>query len=144
MEGLAGTREPGTKGNEMRINLMAEHAREILKAPEGWDVYRWEAIGGDRDSPPKLLRVDGVVAPAKTRGKHKGFPNWKAADKTTERTAYFTPDEHVEWCKQWDLRTGKCAECVGTGEVFQSWHFERGTTYKPCARCGGSKVPANV
>ena len=128
----------------MRIDLMTEHARELLKAPPEWDVYKWEAIGGSRDTPTKLLRLDGAVAPAKTRGKYKGRPDWKAADKATERTAYFTPQEHAEWRKGWELRTGKCSECVGIGEVFQSWHFERGTTYRTCACCGGSKVPANV
>ena len=128
----------------MRINLMAEHARELVKAPEGWDVYRWEAIGGSKDTPAKLLRVDGAVAPAKTRGKHKGRPDWEAADQASKRTAYFTPEEHAAWRKQWELRTGKCAECAGTGELFQGWHFELGTTYKTCACCGGLGVLANA
>ena len=38
-------------------------------------------------------------------------------------------EAEVEFRLAWENETGRCHECVGTGEVFRSWH------YRPCTRC---------
>ncbi|MCM2310305.1 MAG: hypothetical protein NDI84_02780 [Steroidobacteraceae bacterium] len=118
------------------MKLLVEHAREILGMPPEWGGYQFEAIGRSSVSTQaKLLRVKGAVAPLTTKGKNKGRPNWRKADKATEREAFFTPAEHDEWCRQWEIRTGNCSQCMGKGEVFARWHVTEGTTYKPCKAC---------
>jgi hypothetical protein len=127
------------------MNLFTEHARELMAMPPEWDAYEWEAIGRERASDEaKLIRVAGAVAPLKTRGKYKGYPNWDKLDKGTIRTAYFTPDEHEAWLAQWETKTGKCANCMGSGEQFAGWSAEGGTRHKPCKKCGATGKPANV
>lgn len=122
------------------MNLMAEHARQLVNMPADWEVYDFEAIGG---TPAKLIRVTGAIAPFKTRGKGKGQRNWKKRDKSTERTAYFTPEEHRLFLECWEKTTGKCSACIGTGEVFARWSVDNGTEYKPCSKCGATGTLVN-
>ncbi len=121
------------------MNLYTEHAREILQMPVGWSGYQFESIGDGR-----LIRVVGAVAPLKTRGKYKGFPNWRNLDKATEKTAFFTPAEHEEWLSQWEQKTGNCSECGGTGQLFARWSAANGTEHKPCGKCGATGQMHNV
>ena len=126
------------------MNLMIEHAREVVKMPPEWSGYEFEAIGRTASQETKLMRVKGAIAPPLTKGKRKGQPNWSKADKTTEREAYFTPAEHDEWCRQWEIRTGLCAQCTGKGEVFARWSTTDGTTYKPCKACDATGKTPNA
>lgn len=126
------------------MNLMAEHARELLGMPPEWNGYAFEAIGHTIDkktktlSGAKLLKVSGAVAPPLTKGDYKGDPNWKKKDKATDKTACFTPEEHEQWLKQWEEKTGKCSKCEGKGEVISSWKIGQGFKFKLCEICGGT------
>ena len=126
------------------MNLMIEHAKELLGMPPEWDGYEFEAIGRTVNQETKLLRVKGAIAPPITKGERKGRPNWRKLDKSTEREAFFTPAEHDEWCRKWEQKTGLCAECTGKGEVFSSWKAGEGTTFKPCKVCGGTGKTPNA
>lgn len=127
------------------MNLLTEHAKELLGMPPEWDAYEFEAIGRTADNrEAKLIRVAGAVAPPKTRGKYKGLPNWDKRDPATEKTAYFTPAEHEEWTRQWEQKNGKCAECLGRGEKIAGWSAASGTRYKPCEKCGSTGKAPNV
>lgn len=119
------------------MNLLTEHARELLGMPPEWDSYELEAIGTS-GQPAKMIRVAGAVAPLKTRGQDKGAPNWRKADPATDKTAYFTPAEHEAWEAAWEQKTGKCAECVGTGQKMAGWDVKTGVRYKPCVKCGAT------
>lgn len=131
-----------TTGENM--NLLTEHAKDLLGMPADWDAYEFEAIGRTADQPAKLYRVTGAVAPIKSRGKYKGQPNWDRLDKSTLKTAYFTPAEHDDWASQWSKRTGKCLECMGRGERFAGWSKKAGTHYKPCDKCGATGIAPNA
>lgn len=120
------------------MNLLTEHARELLGMPPEWDSYEFEAIGAMPGHPPKLIRVAGAVAPPKVSGKNKGEPNWRKRDPATDKTAYFSPAEHEAWEATWEQKTGKCAECVGTGQKMAGWDVKTGVRYKPCVKCGAS------
>ena len=125
------------------MNLLTEHARELLGMPPEWSGYEFEAIGHTADQrEAKLIRVVGAIAPAKTRGKDKGQPNWRKLDPATEKTAYFTPAEHDDWTRQWEQKTGKCSVCLGRGEKWAGWSAESGHRYKPCDKCAATgKTP---
>ncbi len=118
-----------------QVNMYAEYAREMLNAPLGWDAYRFEAIGGIQT---KLIEVTGAVAPLKIKGKYKGFPNWKKMDKATQATAYFTPEEHERWLRQWEQKTGRCSACGGDGKELARWSAQEGATYRACKKCDGA------
>ena len=127
------------------LNLMIEHARELVQAHPEWDGYDFEAIGhSDDGSGAKLIRITGAVAPKKMRGKNKGERNWKLRDRATERTAYFTPDEHAAWVKAWQERTGLCHVCAGEGEMLENWSAANGVTMKPCSTCAGTGKAHNA
>ncbi len=122
--------------------LLEEHARELAGQGPGWGFYELLAI---RDSKRNFIatRVTGAVAPAITRGKRKGQPNWRKMDRSTREVLYITPDAHAAWCSLWEARTGKCHECTGDGEVCIGWSAADGSRMKVCPRCGGSgAVPA--
>lgn len=110
--------------------------------PPEWDGYHFECIGQPRDT--KLIRVTGAVAPLKTRGKSKGCHNWRKMDKTTEKTAFFTPAEHDDWLKAWEQKTGKCANCAGTGETLFRWSVANGVENKLCGKCSGTGKQPNA
>lgn len=125
------------------MDLYTEHARELLGMPPEWDSYHLEAIGHTPDdSATKLIRVTGAVAPMKTRGKYKGLPNWDKRDPATDKTAYFTPEEHDRWVQEWEKKTGKCSDCTGSGKRYAGWSVAEGTTYKPCKTCGETGMAA--
>lgn len=124
------------------MNLM-NFGREITAQGEKWQTvlvlqnnYHL-AIKSCAKLPAQCYIVQEDEVPKKS-GKYKGMPNWRKLDKATEKTTYFSPDEHDEWLKQWEAKTGKCAECAGKGEVLARRSVADGTTYKPCPKCGGS------
>jgi hypothetical protein len=118
----------------MRTNLFQEHARELAKMPDEWIVYSFKAIPNSDGT----LEFKGAIAPIYSRGKSKGLPNWKMSDKNSERTVYIKESEHDLWLAKWEKETGQCHECVGTGDVFQSWELGKGVIYKKCSVCVGT------
>lgn len=125
------------------MNLYSEHARELLGMPQEWRWYRIQAIGYTQEDPAiKLIRVTGAIAPMKKRGKYKGLPNWKMCDRSTDKTAYFTPTEHDRWVREWENKTGKCADCTGSGKRHVGWSKAEGAKYMPCKKCGETGMAA--
>ena len=53
------------------------------------------------------------------------------------RTAYIMVDEHKDWRRRWEIKTGKCSECTGEGETIASCGVD-GTTYRTCFKCKGT------
>lgn len=43
-----------------------------------------------------------------------------------------------EFKKNWEIETGRCSECEGTGKKIASSSINNGTTYRDCKICGGS------
>jgi len=122
--------------------MLSEHAREIVQAAPEWDAFDIEAIQSDGTRNTVMYRVRGAVAPLITRGKRKGRKNWRALDKATDRTAYFTPDEHKAFRARWEAATGKCSECCGEGKTLASLSMDTGATYRECSACHGTgKAP---
>lgn len=123
------------------MDLLTEHAKEMLGLPDDWEGYEWEALGVEYTGKVQCLKITGAVAPIKTRGKNKGQRNWAKMDKSTKAVAYIKPDEHKVWLAAWENQTGKCCECQGFGEVFAGWNIKTGVRHKQCEKCGGSGRP---
>jgi hypothetical protein len=136
--GIKAQIETLARGGGGMLNLYEEHARELVGMPAEWMAYHFEVIGNLRDEAAQVIQIHGAVAPLKVRGKYRGRPDWRKADKATERTAYFTPAIHQAWLMTWEARTGKCSRCAGDGKVMRSWSKDTGTTYTECSRCMGT------
>jgi hypothetical protein len=116
--------------------LIEIHARERLDAPPGWQAFFFSRM--PPNGPTLYFEVRGAVVPLLTRGKRKGQPDWKARDRSTERTAYIPVAEHDAWVEGWRRRTGLCTGCLGKREVFAAWSKADGTKYMTCPDCGGT------
>lgn len=107
-----------------------EVAKRKVSGPEGWVMCAWERIGDGND-----LIVTGGVPRLLKAGPSKGKPTWR--DVATQK-AVVTSEELDDEQKRYEQATGKCGDCYGKGEVFQSWDVHDGTKYKKCSSCGGT------
>ena len=115
--------------------LLEEHAREKAGMSENWRVYRFECFPKNGE---KILyfELTGAVVPFYTRGEKKGKPNWSREDITTKHVVVLPVDEHDEWTRKWEQKTGKCANCQGSGKELEGCGIH-GTTYRCCRKCHG-------
>jgi hypothetical protein len=125
------------------MNLLTEHAREMVNAPPEWDAWLLEVLG-DVQGPNRMIHVRGGVARPVQRGKRKGQPNWAKRDRAMDRDAYFSVEDHEAWLRQWEAKTGKCSKCTGKGQEFAGWNIETGTKMRQCRKCGGTGTAVTV
>lgn len=118
-----------------RIDLYCEHAKEKRGLPANWRIYKWECFPKGAGETIYVAVTGAVCEHFKKGTAHR---NWRLLDKTTECTVNLPVAEHEVWKLQWEKRTGKCHECVGTGEVFAGWSAAEGTRFRGCSRCKGS------
>lgn len=64
--------------------------------------------------------------------------NYKKRDRSTEVALPLMDDDHEAWLRQWELKSGKCHVCQGSGKMWTGWNAESGHRYGPCNRCGES------
>lgn len=119
------------------MKLAELHAREKAAMPDTWAIHTWECFPKSTDK-TLYYQVTGIIAPLKTKGKNKGAPNWRAGDKTTERTVILTVAEHEAWIAGWELKTGLCSNCLGEGQTLKSWTIANGPEYRQCVECQGT------
>lgn len=110
---------------DMALNV----ARRKLKVGEDWRPCMWEWMPGND------MLMEGAVVPDVATGPRKGQPNWKSATKDKRQKVVVTELEVNAETKRWERETGKCAECMGTKEVFASWSRVDGRKMKPCRAC---------
>lgn len=89
----------------MKMTL-EERAAEIAGVPD-WHAWLFERIEGG-------VLCTGAVCPLITRGKRKGEPNFKKADKSTKKTV-FVPSEKESHLQQEALRPQFTYERAGDG-----------------------------
>ena len=111
------------------INHLTEVARRKVGAPSEWEVFAWEMIGDTND-----FVVTGGIPRLLTRGPRKGQKTW---DGPSQKAVVTQSELHAEHAR-YELATGKCGDCFGSGEVFAGWSVSEGTRMKSCRRCGGS------
>lgn len=116
-------------------NWYVEAAREKYNLSDDWEWFKLEAIGPVKG--PRATMIIGAVAPLKTRGKYKGYHDWKRRDKTTEIRCIVTEAEHTAFCLRYEAKTGNCHYCRGTGQEWAGWSAQEGDRYRICHRCKG-------
>ena len=104
-------------------------ARRKLGVGEDWRPCMFEWMAGND------LLMEGAVVPDVQSGPNKGRPNWKSATKDKRHKVVVTEAETAAETERWEKETGKCAECMGTKQVFASWTRGVGTKWKPCEKC---------
>jgi hypothetical protein len=94
----------------------------------GWKATKWQAAGQDS------IVSGSVPVGTYSRGSRKGEPKF-----TGPRTMVaVTRAEKEAAAIAYEAETGHCWNCKGTGQVVHKISVTEGTTYRPCARCGGS------
>lgn len=114
--------------------FMNEAARKKLGQDEGWRWCKFEAIGDD-------VLLEGAHPNIISKGKRKGLPSWKGLVLTK---VVLTRVDIAQAEADYEVRTGLCRQCGGSGQEWYRWHFEEGNSYRTCTRCSGSGKPAEV
>ena len=119
------------------MELLEQCAREKAGMGADWKPWAFECLP-HHPQPTELVQVTGAVVPLKTHGKHAGQPDWNKKDKSTIRTVYITLKDHAEWVKAWEIKTGLCASCEGSGERIVGWSVTEGCKKRACGKCGAT------
>jgi hypothetical protein len=96
--------------------------------------WQWHTVNS-ANMPEDYFEIKGAV-PIGTisRGPRKGSPKWPK-----ESQRYFVKWDDFEKLKlDWELETGKCYVCDGTGQELIGSSVSEGDRYRQCKRCGGS------
>ena len=118
------------------MSHLNEVARRKVNGAEGWAVCAWERIGDGND----LVVTGGVPRLLKT-GPRKGKPTWR--DVPTQKAVVTGAEIEAEKAR-YEADTGKCSDCMGSGQVFASWSQAEGKKCCTCGRCGGTGERPNV
>lgn len=118
------------------IDFFELAAREKAHLPETWRVFHWQVLGHARVT--LGYRLVGAVAPPKTRGKYKGKPNFDKLDKSTIRDVILLKAEYDSFVARWEVETGNCSRCQGSGQESAGWNVTDGPAYRPCSQCGAT------
>jgi len=122
-------------GIEAGDPMNGRHAAEIAKSKakmHGWTPFLWQAIGEDA-----VLITGGVSRPLLS-GPRKGKPTWP---KPHEQVVV-TDTEIKIYERRYEQKTGKCAQCDGTGQIWIGWSAGGGHRYRSCSRanCDGGTL----
>lgn len=108
-------------------------------APAGWQWTELKAIGDvyEKDRARQYSQMDGYVhnGAKYATGKNAGKRKPRSPVPGTERTIIFTMGEFDAFVREWEIETGICSKCDGTGEEWASSSITEGSKYKPCRRC---------
>ncbi len=110
-------------------SIVAAARRKIGKGPE-WKWCHMEVLE------PEGYLVELGIPKTYRSGKNKGRDDWRGVKCVR---CYVSPKEEHEECLLYELETGNCYNCEGTGESIVQVSIRRGDTEKrPCCLCGGT------
>jgi hypothetical protein len=119
-----------------------QHARELYNLPASWEAYSWSAKG-ERDT--GFIELNGGVFNKKIeRGRNKGKTDFRSPEPGTSATLSLSHAAHKAWLARWEVETGHCAECLGTGLAWAGWCSVYGTSFRPCTKCGATGSSAKA
>lgn len=127
-----------------RPPTLDQHARELYNLPSDWAAYSWFAHGTKETGYVELK--GGVFRKKIERGKNKGKTDFRNPEPGTQATFSLANVAHKAWLRLWEMDTGYCAECNGTGLAWAGWDHVKGSAYRPCKPCNatGSAASAKV
>lgn len=102
-------------------------ARKKLGQPPEWRWCNGQVIGETRD-----FLVEGGVPRELKSGIRKGLPTWKDA----VLSKCVVTDAEIRLAQMdYEIETGKCWECAGSGEKHIRWNHKTGNQFADCPRC---------
>jgi hypothetical protein len=110
--------------------------------PEGWRWYEAQAVGSHeqpREHRAFMLR-GGVPSVLFKSGPRKGQANWSKAEHQAELV--ITYRDLDAFTAQWEIETGLCSKCGGSGQESAGWSKVEGAKYRDCTRCSATGKPA--
>jgi hypothetical protein len=114
-------------------------AIKVRGAPAGWQWERIATIGdlGEKDRARQYSEMEGYVHDGTTfkRGKRAGKRKPGCAVEGTRRKIIFTMADLDAFMRAWELETGQCHRCFGTGEELAGSSTTDGDRYRACSRC---------
>jgi len=111
-------------------------AIETFNLPNDWQVVAWEKVGMDERGDYQHLEMKGgVYRHTIEKGKRKGEPDYKRPEPGTVATISVTPGQIEAWLDRWEMETGYCHKCDGTGFEWSGWSAQHGHRYRSCDRC---------
>jgi hypothetical protein len=127
--------EPITEREDVDFyNLIAAERGQ----PAGWRWFELKCVGELADDGSGVLVTGAVCTAIYSRGKRKGETNWTKRDRSTQRELFISRNEYEKRRMKWQADTGKCVECMGSGQRFASHSIYEGIKYKPCNKCGAT------
>lgn len=112
---------------ELPPNWLNVVARKKLGQPPEWRWCKFEMIGDIHD-----CVVEGGVPRRLKSGEHKGQLTWRDCSITK---CVVTQAEHDQAKADYEVETGKCHDCAGSGMWLSGWGCDTGNRFKPCPRC---------
>ena len=112
-------------------DIMALAARKVHGLPDDWKPQIYETL----DRGMGFALRGAVPIGTYSRGPRKGRPKWPPRGQL-QRVA-ITADEVRRQRIQWEIETGLCSYCGGSGQQVKSIGIN-GTTYRECSVCGGT------
>jgi|GEM_PF-4473816 len=108
--------------------LLIEHAKEKFGLPADWEAssIRAGSPEGSGNCPPNAFQITGAVYQRYLRGPKKGRLMFDKKPVGHLCAVAITKAEHDAYLVAWEIRTGKCYRCCGTGEVVTGWSRAEG------------------
>lgn len=106
--------------------MNGKHAAEIAKGKAkqpGWMPYLWNVVG---DGAGLLITGAIPLDDPPQRGRWKQPPE----------QVLVSADELRAWEHHYEVETGKCSVCDGSGQVWNGYNIETGHRYRTCSRVG--------
>lgn len=117
-----------------RPPILDQCVKERFKLSPQWELVRWTRLG--RHPHDIGLEIEGGVYPhKKTRGKYKGRTDYHKPEPGTELTVSLTYEQIHAWERSWEMDTGLCCKCHGSGLRWHGWTSGIGTKFRPCEDC---------
>ena len=106
--------------------------------PAGWKWNQLKCVGELENDGSGILVTGAVCTAVYSRGKRKGDTNWSKRDRSTEKELFISRNEYDKRRQKWQADTGKCVECLGSGQILAGMSIYTGKTYRPCHKCGAT------
>ena len=141
---IYGPRTPRPADVEARPPSFEQNAIEIYGLPKDWTAFMWKAVG-DKETTGYTEMEGGVYKTAYASGKNKGSLNYSKPEPGTKAKVVLPCKVHAAWLLQWEVETGHCHQCHGTGRQNWGWSAAKGTRHRACDRCNETgRAPAAV
>ena len=141
--------EPSTKPEcklyDERFDWHEAFCKERYATPDDWQIYRWSACGRERNAPGAYIEVEGAVFKTIiTKGKRKGRPDYKKPEPNSTAKFAILITDLDQFQIEWSAKTGKCANCYGTGQEWNGWHHKTGNKFRDCHACKATGNAAHI